>query len=86
LDDVETVIDVTNTTTLSAKRSTAFFTAVTSNLLSGERDAGVAHHVALSIVGVDRVPLLSGSWMLLSVPRRATAPRSVGHATSGWSR
>jgi uncharacterized protein YbjT (DUF2867 family) len=57
LDGVETVIDVTNTTTLSAKRSTAFFTVVTSNLLSGERDAGVAHHVALSIVGVDRVPL-----------------------------
>jgi uncharacterized protein YbjT (DUF2867 family) len=56
LGGVETVIDVTNTTTVSAKRSTAFFTAATSNLLAGERDAGVAHHVALSIVGVDRVP------------------------------
>jgi uncharacterized protein YbjT (DUF2867 family) len=33
-----------------------FFTTSTSNLLAAERDAGVGHHVALSIVGTDRLP------------------------------
>jgi uncharacterized protein YbjT (DUF2867 family) len=33
-----------------------FFTTSTRNLLSAERDAGVGHHLALTIVGVDRLP------------------------------
>ncbi len=33
----------------------AFFGTVTSNLLAAELKAGVEHHVALSIVGVDRI-------------------------------
>lgn len=56
LDGVTAVVDVTNVTTMSAKRSTAFFAAVTVNLLAAEHDAGVSHRVALSIVGVDRAP------------------------------
>ncbi|HEY5978522.1 MAG TPA: NAD(P)H-binding protein [Microlunatus sp.] len=56
LDGVAAVVDVTNVTTLSAKRSTTFFSTVTTNLLAAERAAGVHHHVALSIVGVDRAP------------------------------
>lgn len=53
---VDAVVDVSNVTTLSAKESTAFFTTATEHLLTAGRDAGVWHHVALSIVGVDRVP------------------------------
>lgn len=53
---VDTVVDVTNLTSLSARRSTTFFSAVTSTLLGAERSAGVEHHLALSIVGVDRAP------------------------------
>jgi uncharacterized protein YbjT (DUF2867 family) len=34
----------------------AFFTTSTTNLLAAEREAGVAHHVALSVVGADRLP------------------------------
>jgi uncharacterized protein YbjT (DUF2867 family) len=56
LADVGAVIDVTNLTTLSARRSAAFFTAVSQNLLAAGDRAGVAHHVALSIVGVNRAP------------------------------
>ncbi|HST49050.1 SDR family oxidoreductase [Jatrophihabitans sp.] len=52
---VEVVIDVSNVTTLSRKRSVQFFTAATSQLLAAGARAGVRHHVALSIVGVDRV-------------------------------
>jgi uncharacterized protein YbjT (DUF2867 family) len=54
---VSTVIDVTNTLAFSARKSVAFFEAVTRNLLAAAQRAGVAHFVALSIVGIDRVPL-----------------------------
>jgi uncharacterized protein YbjT (DUF2867 family) len=55
LHGVSTIIDVTNLTTTSAKKSTAFFETITRNLLAAGERAGVAHFVALSIVGVDRV-------------------------------
>lgn len=52
----EAVIDVSNIGTLKADASTAFFETVTRTLLAAETEVGVAHHVALSIVGVDRAP------------------------------
>jgi len=54
---VEAVIDVSNTTALSGRAAVTFFDATTGNLLAAEERAAVGHHVALSIVGVDRVPL-----------------------------
>ncbi|BDZ54012.1 SDR family oxidoreductase [Agromyces marinus] len=53
---VDAVIDVGNLASTSAKTATAFFTATTRNLVDAELAAGVGHHVALSIVGVDRAP------------------------------
>ncbi|WP_350347621.1 SDR family oxidoreductase [Agromyces sp. G08B096] len=53
---VDVVIDTSNRQATSAKASTEFFTTVTRNLLAAEQRAGVPHHVALSIVGVDRAP------------------------------
>ncbi|MEV6306351.1 NAD(P)H-binding protein [Actinoplanes sp. NPDC051861] len=55
LRDVQAVIDVANVTTLSRARSVAFFETTTGNLLAAGQRAGAGHHVALSIVGVDRV-------------------------------
>lgn len=55
LSDVGACIDVTNVLTLHRRTSVAFFSTVTRNLLAAGQRAGVAHHVALSIVGVDRV-------------------------------
>lgn len=52
---VDAVIDVASVATTSTRRSRAFFEAVTGNLLHAEREAGVGHHVALSIVGIDGV-------------------------------
>lgn len=57
LDGVDAVIDASNVDTLSAKRSVAFFEAATGRLLAAGEEAGVRHHVALSIVGCDRVDL-----------------------------
>lgn len=48
------VIDTTNTPATDREEARAFFHTATSNLLAAERDAGVGHHVVLSIVGVDR--------------------------------
>ncbi|MDV6261558.1 SDR family oxidoreductase [Rhodococcoides yunnanense] len=56
LSGIEAVIDVASTRTISAKESTAFFAAVTRNLLTAETEAGVGHHLALSIVGIDQAP------------------------------
>lgn len=55
LDGVDVVIDVTNKTTLSARAARDFFSTVSDNLLSAESQAGVKHHVALSIVGIDEI-------------------------------
>jgi uncharacterized protein YbjT (DUF2867 family) len=55
LTGVDAVIDVTNVVTTRAKRAIKFFEAVTANLLAAEARDGVGHHVALSIIGIDRV-------------------------------
>jgi uncharacterized protein YbjT (DUF2867 family) len=52
---VDSVVDVTNVTTLARRRAVAFFEAATTHLLAAEKGAGVTHHVVLSIVGSDRV-------------------------------
>ncbi|MFC1433268.1 SDR family oxidoreductase [Streptacidiphilus sp. N1-3] len=52
---VGAVIDVGNVTTTRKRPAAAYFTASTTRLLAAGRRAGVGHHVALSIVGVDRV-------------------------------
>jgi uncharacterized protein YbjT (DUF2867 family) len=56
LDGVDAVVDVTNTPGVETGRLRAFFAAVTGHLLAAEREAGVGHHVVLSIVGLDRLP------------------------------
>jgi uncharacterized protein YbjT (DUF2867 family) len=55
LADASVVIDASNLQTTSRKKSIAFFEAATSSLLAAEERAGITHHVALSIVGSDRV-------------------------------
>lgn len=49
------MIDVSNVTTASRRLSVAFFTSSTRRLLDGGGLSGVRHHVALSVVGADRV-------------------------------
>ncbi len=51
------VIDASNVAALRAKASIAFFEAATGHLLEAGERAGVRHHVAVSIVGSDRVDL-----------------------------
>jgi len=55
LSGASVVIDVSNVSTIRRKKSVAFFEAATTHLLAAEQQAGVTHHIALSIVGCDRV-------------------------------
>jgi uncharacterized protein YbjT (DUF2867 family) len=50
------VVDVSNSPSFEPSAVLSFFETSTSNLLSAEQAAGVGHHVALSIVGIDRSP------------------------------
>jgi len=54
---VDAVIDVLSTPSQSVARATRFFRTTTERLLAAERRAGVGHHIALSIVGVDDHPM-----------------------------
>lgn len=52
----EVVVDVLNSPSFEDAAVLAFFETSTRNLLAAEKDAGVRHHVALSVVGADRIP------------------------------
>ena len=52
----EVVIDVANSPSFEPQAVLDFFQTSGRNLLAAEREAGVRHHVALSIVGTDRMP------------------------------
>jgi len=49
------VIDLSNPPTFDGAAALEFFETSTRNLLSAEASAGVQHHVALSVVGTDRL-------------------------------
>lgn len=51
----DTVIDVTNIMTLSARRAMGFFQTGSRHLLAAEVAAEVKHHVVLSVVGIDDI-------------------------------
>jgi uncharacterized protein YbjT (DUF2867 family) len=56
LDGASAVVDVSNSPSFEETAVLAFFETSTRNLLAAEAAAGVGHHVALSIVGIDRSP------------------------------
>lgn len=56
LNGASVVVDVSNSPSFENDAVMSFFTTSTGNLLAAEKAAGVGHHVALSIVGIDRSP------------------------------
>jgi uncharacterized protein YbjT (DUF2867 family) len=52
----DAVVDVSNAPVWDDDAVREFFTTSTRNLLAAERDAGVGHHLAVTIVGADRLP------------------------------
>lgn len=55
LKNASVVVDVSNSPSFEAKAVMEFFQTSTRNLLSYGAAAGVSHHVALSVVGTDRL-------------------------------
>jgi uncharacterized protein YbjT (DUF2867 family) len=53
---VRVVVDVANSPSFEDKAVLEFFETSGRNLLAAEATAGVGHHVALSVVGADRLP------------------------------
>src|SRR3977135_3469828 len=54
LEGAQVVVDVANSPSCGDKPALEFFETSGRNLLAGEAAAGVRHHVALSIVAIDR--------------------------------
>ncbi|MBB5082004.1 SDR family oxidoreductase [Nonomuraea endophytica] len=52
----QVVVDVSNSPSFEPAKVMEFFETSTGNLLAAEAAAGVGHHVALSVVGTERMP------------------------------
>lgn len=84
LEGADVVVDVSNSPSFEDEAVLAFFTTSTTNLLKAEVDAGVAHHVALSVVGTERLQE-SGYFRAKMAQERliiaSPIPYSIVHAT-----
>jgi uncharacterized protein YbjT (DUF2867 family) len=78
------VVDVTNSPSLEDAAALEFFETSTRNVLAAEEAAGVGHHVALSVVGTDRLSE-SGYFRAKIAQERliesSSIPYSIVHAT-----
>jgi uncharacterized protein YbjT (DUF2867 family) len=78
------VVDVTNSPSLEDAAALEFFETSTRNVLAAEEAAGVGHHVALSVVGTDRLSE-SGYFRAKIAQERliesSSIPYSILHAT-----
>jgi uncharacterized protein YbjT (DUF2867 family) len=78
------VIDVSNSPSFEDAAVVKFFETSTANQLTAEAAAGVGHHVALSIVGCDRVPesgYLRAKVAQEKLIRNSSIPYSIVRAT-----
>jgi uncharacterized protein YbjT (DUF2867 family) len=84
LEGASVVVDVSNSPSFEDAAVMEFFTTSTRNLLTYEAAAGVGHHVALSVVGTER---LSGSGYFRAkiaqekLIKESSIPFSIVHAT-----
>ncbi|MFI6676048.1 SDR family oxidoreductase [Kribbella sp. NPDC050470] len=83
LKGADAVIDVSSVVTARRGESVEFFSHATQNILTAEQFAGVRHHVALSIVGVDRVRYgyYEGKHVQEELVRSSAIPHTVLRAT-----
>jgi uncharacterized protein YbjT (DUF2867 family) len=80
----QVVVDVSNSPSLEDEAALEFFTTSTGNLLAAERPAGVGHHVALSVVGTERLQesgYLRAKLAQEQLVRESGIPYSIVHAT-----
>jgi uncharacterized protein YbjT (DUF2867 family) len=78
------VIDVSNSPSFEPSEVMRFFETSTRNLLAAEAVAGVGHHVALSVVGTERLP--ESGYFRAKIAQeqlieKGSIPYSIVHAT-----
>ncbi|XAS72744.1 NAD(P)H-binding protein [Micrococcaceae bacterium Sec5.1] len=84
LQGADTVVDVSNSPSFEDAAVLDFFTTSTRNQLAAEKEAGVGHHVALSVVGTER--LLESGYFRAKIAqekliKESGVPYSIVHAT-----
>ncbi len=84
LEGANVVVDVSNSPSFANDAVLEFFRTSTTNLLKAEAEAGVTHHVALSVVGTERLQE-SGYFRAKQVQeqliKESGIPFSIVHAT-----
>src|SRR5438093_6713399 len=84
LEGADVVVDVSNSPSFEDTAALTFFETSTRNLLDAEAVAGVGHHVALSVVGTDR--LSESGYFRAKIAQEnlikgSSIPYSIVHAT-----
>src|SRR5688500_1194044 len=84
LDGASVVVDVSNAPSFEDQAVLAFFETSTRNLMAAEAAAGVRHHVALSVVGTER--LTESGYFRAKIAQEkliaeSSIPYSIVHAT-----
>jgi uncharacterized protein YbjT (DUF2867 family) len=78
------VIDLANSPSFDEAAAVAFFETAGRNLLAAERAAGVRHHVALSVVGTERLGAsgyFRGKMVQEALIRDSGVPYTIVHST-----
>ena len=80
----DVVVDVSNSPSFADDDVMHFFVTSTSNILEAEKEAGVKHHVALSVVGTETLPdsgYLRAKAAQEDLIKQSGVPYSIVHAT-----
>ena len=78
------VVDASNSPSPDERAALEFFRASARNLSAAEEAAGVKHHVALSVVGTDRLlrsGYFRGKWAQEMLVRASRIPNTIVHFT-----
>ena len=86
LEGADVVVDVSNSSYVDEAAALEFFETSTLNLLTFGAAAGVKHHVALSVVGTDRLASTEGGYFRAKAVqeqliRESRRPYSIVHST-----
>jgi uncharacterized protein YbjT (DUF2867 family) len=84
LSGAQVVVDVSNSPSFEDKAALDFFTTSNGNLLPAEKTANVGHHVALSVVGTERLSesgYLRAKLAQEKLIKESGLPYSIVHAT-----
>jgi uncharacterized protein YbjT (DUF2867 family) len=80
----DVVVDVSNSPSFADDDVMHFFVTATTNILEAEKNAGVGHHVALSVVGTGTLPdsgYLRAKAAQEDLIKKSGLPYSIVHAT-----